>query len=756
MSSATDEPGSRGLARPLLGFALLLALGATAALALTDETRWLRLGIIAALWAALGGAFLAAKYRKQMAHTEETAVEAQEVYELELEREVAARREFELEMEAENRSVEAEVRAEVEAESREQLQALRAEVQALRQSLESLVGGEVLFERVALTAQSTRMRSFHDDNQVITPSLYEQPQLSAGRDAEPEPEKPTQLIERMGDSEREARRAEQPSIRRRESVITEYEITMPQPAVRAESSAPRRDRQSAERSERSEPARSQRPPNREQAPSRRRAVEAPAASRREPQQAEASRPAAAQQQAAQQPAAQQPAAQQPAQRQTAQSAQAARSALDGRTATAQSQSPERGVSQPPTPQRQATEYTVPEHPVADRSQGERLARSASEQGGRSGRRPSVGEPATHDQQPTQHQQLPQRAPRPAEREQQPAAQSSAEELRADRAEEFTLDWTPSWETGEQRRTSRNLSAAFPSAARERRAEIDEYPTWSNAFERPESTGGAADQASPIPWSFEASEPSESYERPTPPPEPVRPQPEPAQAFDWTPADSSLSESLFSRDDSPAEQSQSGWHSAQGPESRHGGRRRRESTGTDLTELAAEMHRSGRSGGRRRRADPEDELEQPLRTDNGYSTSGFSAGPPGGMHAGEPGDFGAGGRASSDMNGHAAYPPNGYAAPSAAESEPSTPSGGGGRRRRPDGVPPWEGLRNWTPEAGDGPSTSNGSHARPAEPEPEPEPEEPSGSHAAGRSVSELLAAHGSGQDAPRRRRRRED
>jgi hypothetical protein len=44
---------------------------------------------------------------------------------------------------------------------------------------------------------------------------------------------------------------------------------------------------------------------------------------------------------------------------------------------------------------------------------------------------------------------------------------------------------------------------------------------------------------------------------------------------------------------------------------------------------------------------------------------------------------------------------------------------------------------------------SGSHAR-------PDPDAPGGSHATGRSVSELLASNGSGPDTPRRRRRRED
>ncbi|MET0135890.1 MAG: DUF6779 domain-containing protein, partial [Kibdelosporangium sp.] len=65
--------------------------------------------------------------------------------------------------------------------------------------------------------------------------------------------------------------------------------------------------------------------------------------------------------------------------------------------------------------------------------------------------------------------------------------------------------------------------------------------------------------------------------------------------------------------------------------------------------------------------------------------------------------------------------------------------GGGRRRRPDDVPSWQ----------DSMGARSGSHSKPA-------PDQaPSGSHAEGKSVSELLAAYGS-SDGQRRRRRREE
>ncbi|QUQ69667.1 DUF6779 domain-containing protein [Kutzneria sp. CA-103260] len=155
-----ERGDSRGYGRLLLVAVLVLAIAATAVLVLSNDARFLRLGVLAALWAALVGAFLAVKYRREAAASEDEVADLQAVYELELEREVAARREYELE-------IEADTRRRVEEESREDLDALRGELRALRENLEALLGGEVLVERVALRAESTRMRSLSDQSRLL-------------------------------------------------------------------------------------------------------------------------------------------------------------------------------------------------------------------------------------------------------------------------------------------------------------------------------------------------------------------------------------------------------------------------------------------------------------------------------------------------------------------------------------------------------------------------------------------------------------
>lgn len=131
--------------------AALLALAVIASLFLifSNSVQLLRVGLVVALWAATLGAIAMTKYRRESALDKAKVADLQTVYELQLEREISARREYEL-------SVEGRVRREVNADS-DELAALRHELVALRRNLEALFDGGLLPERTALKADSTRV-----------------------------------------------------------------------------------------------------------------------------------------------------------------------------------------------------------------------------------------------------------------------------------------------------------------------------------------------------------------------------------------------------------------------------------------------------------------------------------------------------------------------------------------------------------------------------------------------------------------------
>lgn len=139
----------------LWGGALVLAALATVVVVLSDDARLLRLGLVAALWSVLIGGFVVARLRARVDEGERAAADRQRIYELELEREIAARQEFEV-------RAEAEARRQARDESAAEMRSLHEELAKLRSTLEQVVGGDVLFERVALRAESTRVRSLSE------------------------------------------------------------------------------------------------------------------------------------------------------------------------------------------------------------------------------------------------------------------------------------------------------------------------------------------------------------------------------------------------------------------------------------------------------------------------------------------------------------------------------------------------------------------------------------------------------------------
>ena len=149
----------RGPLQVVGGVLAVLAVFGSVALFFTDDARLLRLGLVSLLWVAFGSLVALVHFRKDTERAVSRSADQRAVYELELEREVRARREHELATEHEVRQ---RVTAEVRQEGRVELDELREELKALRENLSLLLSGDLLVERVALRAESTRLRSLTD------------------------------------------------------------------------------------------------------------------------------------------------------------------------------------------------------------------------------------------------------------------------------------------------------------------------------------------------------------------------------------------------------------------------------------------------------------------------------------------------------------------------------------------------------------------------------------------------------------------
>lgn len=143
---------------------VVLAVVASLLLIFSESVQLLRVGLVVALWAATLGAIAMTKYRRESALDKAKVRDLQKVYELQLEREITARREYEL-------GVEVRVRGELGAEA-ETIAALREELAALRKNLEVLFDGRLPEDRVALRAESMRVQELAGGYQPAASGLF--------------------------------------------------------------------------------------------------------------------------------------------------------------------------------------------------------------------------------------------------------------------------------------------------------------------------------------------------------------------------------------------------------------------------------------------------------------------------------------------------------------------------------------------------------------------------------------------------------
>lgn len=158
----------RSASQLFLAALVVFGIIASVLLLFTESVQWMRVGVLSALWAAVIGAFAMTKYRREAAADQTKAKDLQTVYELQLAREISARREYEM-------SVEARVRGESQLEI-DEVAALRNELAALRQNLQVLFDGNLPTERVALRAEAMRMQELggrgYDSYQPVPSGLY--------------------------------------------------------------------------------------------------------------------------------------------------------------------------------------------------------------------------------------------------------------------------------------------------------------------------------------------------------------------------------------------------------------------------------------------------------------------------------------------------------------------------------------------------------------------------------------------------------
>ncbi|NGP07110.1 hypothetical protein G6038_16815 [Rhodococcus sp. 14C212] len=156
---------------------LALALIASLFLVFSDSVQLLRVGLVLALWAATVGAIAMTKYRRESALDRAKVRDLQTVYELQLEREIAARREYEL-------TVEEKVRSELRIDA-DQMAALRAELGALRRNLEVLFEGRLPEDRAALWAGRGQLQELGGGNFRVTAAPRPAGPFFASPDDEP-------------------------------------------------------------------------------------------------------------------------------------------------------------------------------------------------------------------------------------------------------------------------------------------------------------------------------------------------------------------------------------------------------------------------------------------------------------------------------------------------------------------------------------------------------------------------------------------
>ena len=182
MARARSSSGGRGGLRTVaLVAAVAIALASTAAVVVSDDPETLRLAVVGALWAFVLAAFAAPRRRESepVGGDPGSALELRRTYEIELEKEVAARREYELQLEVY-------LRRELERGLAEDVAALRDEVGRMRGEMIDRLDGELRMERIETTRLiGGSLRALRDEARRLGIGMPVPPELASSLEAEP-------------------------------------------------------------------------------------------------------------------------------------------------------------------------------------------------------------------------------------------------------------------------------------------------------------------------------------------------------------------------------------------------------------------------------------------------------------------------------------------------------------------------------------------------------------------------------------------
>lgn len=176
-----NDGNEGGLSKIMLIGLIVLALVASLLMLFLDSDFWLKIAVIAALWAAVLGGILVSRYSSALRAERDRNRQLQRVHNSELRREKAEYQQREAQLES---SYEQRMRDQRD----EHLDQLRAELAVLRQQLSSMTGRDYTDEQISVHARAERVRelggnssssSFSTPSSAATETPKQQPTSTA-------------------------------------------------------------------------------------------------------------------------------------------------------------------------------------------------------------------------------------------------------------------------------------------------------------------------------------------------------------------------------------------------------------------------------------------------------------------------------------------------------------------------------------------------------------------------------------------------